>query len=75
MIEHAGGHAGDQRVGVVEARVEHQPAMDLVGVVRRDLDFHQEAVARGGRQLEGFFLLDAVAVGEHLHVREADIRG
>ena len=32
------------------------------------LHFHEEAVAGGGGQLEGFFPLDPVAVGEHLEM-------
>jgi hypothetical protein len=61
----------DQRVGVVKARIEHQRAACFVVGRRQHAQFEHEAVARGGRQFEGFFALDAVAVGEHRHVRKA----
>ncbi len=69
--EDALGHLRHQRVGVVEARLGHQPVQQNAVFGRFHGDFQHEAVPRRRRQLEGFFLLHPVAVGEHLHMGEA----
>ncbi len=75
VIEDRFGTPRNQAVGVVKARIEDERAADSesVGVSMRD--FHQEAVARGGGQLEGLLPLDAVAVGEDQQMREVRTRG
>jgi hypothetical protein len=51
--------------------ISSRRSSSLAGAV--DGDLHHEAVARGGGQLEGLFALEPVAVGEHRHVREAEL--
>ena len=70
VIEDGLRHGGDQLVGVVETRIEGERRADVGVGRRRDTDFHEEAVARGGGQLERLLALDAVAVGEHQEIRE-----
>ena len=63
----------DQALGIVKARIEDQRTALVVAFRRVDGNLHHEAVARGSGDLEGFFALDAVAVGKNQQVREVKL--
>ena len=61
----------DQRVGVVIGRIEHEPAPGFLILRRLHEQLHHEAVAGGSGDLEGFLLLDPVAIREDRQMGKA----
>ena len=66
VIQRRFGHLLKQPVGIVKQRIEGQTAAQIRIERRGDIDFHKKSISCGGGQLEGFFALDLVAIGENL---------
>ena len=66
-------HAIEQGFGVVERRIEHQGMARCAVRGRGHAQLEHEAIARSRWKLEGLFALETIAVGEHRHVREAEL--
>ncbi len=70
MVEHTVADRTDQGSTSWKARIEGKAAACL-GIRRRcNGDLHEEAVARGGRQFEGFIAFHAVAVRHDQQIGE-----